>query len=636
MLNIIILIFIPMLFSLLFLISSKKHYLPLSWTLFVLCSIISVSTVIYGPAKFEISGAAFNFFETLMELVEILLILYFFYISAKHKRWHIFALTVIQTLFTFYTFFFMDRNTNAYINVDKLSMLMLLIINIVGTLILVFANGYITKYEKHRKLKSRQKTFYPMICLFLSAMNGLVLSDALSWVYFFWEITTLASFILISYNQDAEAFNSGFNALFLNMLGGISFSLGNILFKNLMEIDSFSQIAQVGRLGAIYSIPVLLLCIAGFAKSAQLPFHSWLLGAMVAPTPVSALLHSSTMVKAGVYLILKLSPAYAGTRLGTAIALLGGLSFFTCSLIAVSQRNAKRVLAYSTIANLGLIICSAGMGTTAAISAAMILIVFHSISKALLFLCTGEIEHTIGSRDIEAMTGLIHFAPFLTIITCFGIVSMILPPFGMLITKWISIEASANNPLLAIFLVLGSALTTFFWSKWLGTLIAYPSTDLKSVKKSDFNIYFPLSALCGLVLFTSIAISPIYNYFVLPEISSLFDKTSELSVFLGIVTSGAGSFNDTAIFLALIIVIVLVVFSSKLFGPSVKVKDIYMCGENNSEENKSLFRNGLGNYDKSNVSNFYFEKVFNEKTFSSLGCLVSISLIVIAMLGGIL
>lgn len=626
----------PLLFAMLFFLSNKKFYLPLSWILFVLCTIISISTVIYGPSKIEVSSTALSYFEAIMELAEILLLVYFYYVSIKHKRWNVFALNIIQTVLTFYTLFFMDKSTSVYINIDKLSLLMVLIINIVGSLILIFANGYITKYEEHRRLKSRQKIFYPIICIFLSAMNGLVLSDALSWVYFFWEITTVASFILISYNQDTEAYNSGFTALFLNMLGGISFSLGNILFKYFMEVDSFSQIAQLGRLEAIYSIPVLLLCIAGFAKSAQLPFQSWLLGAMVAPTPVSALLHSSTMVKAGVYLILKLSPAYAGTRLGTAIALLGGLSFFTCSLIAVSQRNAKRVLAYSTIANLGLIICSAGMGTTVAISAAMILIVFHSISKALLFLCTGQIEHTIGSRDIEAMTGLVHFAPLLTIITCFGIVSMILPPFGVLITKWISIEASATNPILAIFLVLGSALTTFFWSKWLGTLLAYPSRDLKSNLKSDFNIYFPLTVLSSLVLFTSIAISPIYNYFVSPEISSLLDKTSELSVFLGVVTSGAGSFNDTAVFFALIIVIIIAALSNKLFGPSINVKDIYMCGENNSEDNKNLFRNGLGNYEESNVSNFYFEKVFNEKTFSNLGGLVSVSLIVIALLGGIL
>lgn len=636
MLNIIVLIFMPLIFSLLFFFSNKKLYLPITWTLFVLCTIFSISTVIYGPIRIEISGAAFKFFETLIILCEILLLAYVYYISVKHKRWHVFAINLIQIILTIYSTFFMTQNTNAFINVDKLSLLMLLIINIIGTLILIFSNGYITKYEAHRKLKSRQKLFYSVICIFLSAMNGLVLCDSLSWVYFFWEITTLSSFILISYNQDIEALNSGFRALFLNMLGGISFSLGNILFKNLMGIDSFYQITQVGRVGSIYTIPIILLCVAGFAKSAQLPFQSWLLGAMVAPTPVSALLHSSTMVKAGVYLIVKLSPSYAGTKLGTIIALLGGLSFFICSLIAVSQRNAKRLLAYSTIANLGLIICSAGMGTTVAISAAMILIVFHSVSKALLFLCTGEIEHTVNSRDIEDMTGLIHLAPALTLITCFGMLSMILPPFGLLITKWISIEASANNPVLAIFLVLGSALTTLFWIKWMGTLLSFPSINLKSSLKKDINIYFPLVTLCFLVLFTAITISPIYNFFVYPEITSLLGKASELKVIMGTVTSSVGSFNDTIVFISLIVVIIMVTFVSKLTSNSVKIKDIYLCGENNSEENRTLFRNGLGDYEKSVVSNFYFEKIFNEKTFSSLGSLLSISLIIIALLGGLL
>lgn len=626
----------PLFFSLLFFFSNKKLYLTICCILFLLCTIFSINTVIYGPTRIEISGAVFNFFEALIILCEILLLAYVYYVSTKHKRWHVFIINLIQTILTIYSTFFMSKSTSAYINVDNLSLLMVLIINIIGTLILIFSNGYITKYEEHRKMKSRQKLFYSVICVFLSAMNGLVLFDSLCWVYFFWEITTLSSFILISYNQDAEALNSGFNALFLNMIGGISFSLGNILFKNLMEIENFSQISQVGKVGSLYTIPILLLCIAGFAKSAQLPFQSWLLGAMVAPTPVSALLHSSTMVKAGVYLIIKLSPGFAGTKLGTIIALSGGLSFFICSLIAVSQRNAKRVLAYSTIANLGLIICSTGMGTTIAISAAMILILFHSVSKALLFLCTGEIEHTVGSRIIEDMTGLVHLSPALALITCFAMISMILPPFGVLITKWISIEASANNPVLAIFLVLGSALTTLFWIKWMGTLLAYPSLNLKSKIKVNMSIYFPLITLSFLVLISAIAISPIYNYFVYPEITSLLGKVSELKIITGTVSSSLGSFNDTIVFISSIVCIIMMIFGSKFTGDSIKVKDIYLCGENNCEENKTMFRNGLGSYENSSVSNFYFEKVFCEKTFSSLGCLLSVTLIVIGLLGGLL
>jgi ech hydrogenase subunit A len=129
-------------------------------------------------------------------------------------------------------------------------------------------------------------------------------------------------------------------------------------------------------------IPVVLICIAGLAKSAQMPFSSWLLGAMVAPTPVSALLHSSTMVKAGVFILIKFAPVLTGTAAGYFIALLGGVTFLTTSLVAVTQSNAKRVLAYSTIANLGLIVMCAAIGTKETVWAAILLTIFHAVAKA--------------------------------------------------------------------------------------------------------------------------------------------------------------------------------------------------------------------------------------------------------------
>ena len=229
-------------------------------------------------------------------ICEILILVFLYWVSIKCKRWSTLALTIVQTVITIYSEFFMGKSDIVAINVDKLSLVMLLIVNIIGTLIVVFSDGYITKYEEHKGLKSRQKLYYSVICIFIAAMNGLVLCDSLNLIYFFWEITTLASFILISYNQDEEAMNSGFRALFLNIIGGICFALGIIIFKNMMNITTLTGVIAHRNLTAIYTIPVFLLCIAGFVKSAQVPFHSWLLGAMVAPTPVSALLHSSTMV----------------------------------------------------------------------------------------------------------------------------------------------------------------------------------------------------------------------------------------------------------------------------------------------------------------------------------------------------
>ena len=638
---IILLIFVPLIFALLFTLSNNKIYFKLlSYALCVFGTIVSIMLAYQGAQKFEISGSSLGVIETIITVCEILILVFLFYVSIKHKKIGVIALTAISTGLSVYTIFFMKKPETIVMNVDTLSLVMALIVNIVGTLIVIFANGYMTKYEEHRTMKSKQKVFYAVICVFLAAMNGLIFSDSLNWMYFFWEITTLASFILISYNGDTEAFNSGFRALFLNLIGGISFATGIILFKTSLNIDSLTGIVLHGNASKFAVVPVLLLCIAGFAKSAQIPFQSWLLGAMVAPTPVSALLHSSTMVKAGVFLIIKLSPAYAGTWLGTGIAVYGAFTFVLCSAMAISQSNAKRVLAYSTIANLGLIISSAGIGTGVAIAAAITLLIFHAVSKALLFLCTGQIEHTIGSRDIEDMNGLIHIAPLLTLITSFGIISMILPPFGVLVTKWISIEASATNPLVVIFLVLGSALTTVYYIKWIGTMLSYPEIKLSPEKpeSKDLNIYIPLLVLSTGALIVSIFLTPLYHTFVAPEITSLAIKSKDsLSVISGTLSSNAGTFNNSLVFLILALLVVISLIVWRLLISKTTVKNIYMCGENDTpEEDKSLFRTSDGTYAKANIANFYLSSMFNEKALTTFGYIVSISIIVIVLIGGLL
>ena len=195
----------------------------------------------------------------------------------------------------------------------------------------------------------------------------------------------------------------------MNLLGGLAFAGALIWLASTgggMELDKL-----IATGGIIALVPAVLISFAGITKSAQFPFSSWLVGAMIAPTPVSALLHSSTMVKAGVYVMVRFAPVLQGTTPGYMIALVGGFTFLLASAIAISQSNAKKVLAYSTIANLGLIVACAGIGTYEAIWAAILLIIFHAVSKSLLFLCVGTVEHQIGSRDIEDMNGLITRMP---------------------------------------------------------------------------------------------------------------------------------------------------------------------------------------------------------------------------------
>jgi ech hydrogenase subunit A len=366
---------------------------------------------------------------------------------------------------------------------------------------------------------------------FLSAMFGLVFSNNLLWVYFFWEITTLCSFLLIGYTKTGEATRNAFTALWMNLLGGVAFALA-LLYLAIQPapIMGLNEILASGK--AVVLVPVVLIGFAGLTKAAQLPFSSWLVGAMVAPTPVSALLHSSTMVKAGVYILVRLAPVFQATFSGYVLAFIGALTFLIGSGIAISQSNAKRVLAYSTIANLGLIVACAGIGTYEAIWAAILLIIFHAISKSLLFLAVGTVEHQIESRDIEDMNGLIVRMPKIAAMMVIGIAGMFLAPFGMLISKWAAIQAFIDAPFGFIFVIIlafGSALTLFFWAKWLGRLLVVTPTQENMETHIDMNIWTALISLAGLTAITCFIFPVISGTLIEPFLLQNYGNFARLS-----------------------------------------------------------------------------------------------------------
>lgn len=637
--TVMLLIIAPLIFAFLFVALPKSLYKYLAWALFLIGAALSVMLVLDKTGKVEITGSSFAMLENIVLILEVLVILFVVAVSAKYKNWPTLALIIISAALTAYTFTNVPKVESASFNIDQFSQVMILIVNIVGTAIILFATGYMDHYEEHRHL-NRQKTFYFTMTFFLAAMNGLVMVDTLGWLFLCWELTTLCSFVLISYNMDEEGINNGFRALALNLLGGLGLSAGIILLGTKYGISTLSGIGAYAGTNAAamaaVALPVALLCIGGFAKSAQMPFQSWLLGAMVAPTPVSALLHSSTMVNAGVFLVVKLVPAFAGTNLGTAIALFGAFTFVMTSALALSQRNAKRVLAYSTIANLGLIIASAGIGTPLAVAAAIMLILFHALSKCLLFLCTGEIEHTIGSRDIEDMSGLINKAPLLTMLISLGMISMLLPPFGVLLTKWVTMEVASNNPIVSIFMILGSALTTVYYVKWLGTVLS-SSMDKNAVHHQKPETYFPLSFLGLCIVATSILVFSIYDYFVKPEVALLLNANVMKLVTYGQggeFTTGIGTFAYAVIFVVLALAIVIYWVTKDMFAP--RMSAYYLCGENSLESDRLMFRNGLCSYEKSSAANIYLQNVFGESKLTTLGYVISILLIAAALVGGVL
>jgi ech hydrogenase subunit A len=414
--------------------------------------------------------------------------------------------------------------------VDNLSVILALIIGIIGCLIAVYTLGYMKHYhEKHPDVPDRRGQFLAAIFLFFFAMFGIIFSNSVPWIYFFWEITTLCSFVMIGYARNDEARDHAFRALWMLLLGGAAFAAAILVLSDRCGTVDLQEI--VTRKESVALFPVLLLCFAGLNKSAQFPFTKWLLGAMVAPTPSSALLHSSTMVKAGVYIVIRCAPVLEGTAAGAMVAFVGGLSFLAGSALAISQRDGKAVLAYSTVGNLGLIILCAGIGSKWALWAAVLLILFHALSKALLFLCVGTVEQQTGSRDIEEMHGLISRMPLLTLIMLVGVAGMFLAPFGMLISKWAVLEALANrNPVYPPIVIFGGSMMLFFWAKWMGTLVAVTGPQPNQEK----GIGVEWVALGGLAVLSVLAcglyplvgiylIEPLYGYD--PMLSRGVEKT---------------------------------------------------------------------------------------------------------------
>jgi len=475
--------------------------------------------------------------------------------------------------------------------IDHLSIIMCLIISIVGSLICVYAIRYMRDHEEHRihlgeLQETTQPRFFFFMLMFLGAMNGLVFANNLLWLGFFWEMTTLACWGLISHDRTPIAITNAFRALWMCLIGSVGFSLAIMFLWNssLNTISLMEVIRNGASAGPLFLLPFALLCLAGFTKAAQLPFQGWLLGAMVAPTPVSALLHSSTMVNAGVYLVLRIAPAFQGTYLSTVIAIYGGAVFLATALLAVSQSEAKKVLAYSTIGNLGLIMLCAGINTPLAIAVGIMLLIFHAISKGLLFLCVGAIEHHIWSRNIEDMEGIAEKLPLLTGITIAGMLSMLVAPFGVLIAKWGAMEAASSigvwSTLVLVLLMLGSGATTVFWAKWIGRFLCHSPVPGSPKEEPFIPLYHGI--LLMLITFAvafSILIAPVYNGVVAPALTEAgYTAALAFTTGAGFLKSPVGIFAAWPIFIIIALALLIPALTTRA-KPEAS-RSSYMCGEN--------------------------------------------------------
>jgi ech hydrogenase subunit A len=355
---------------------------------------------------------------------------------------------------------------------DRLSMVMILVIGLIGTLICVNAIGYMHDYHRSNPMiKGRRNVFFSILFIFLAGMFGLVVSNYLPMMLVFWEITTVCSFLLIGYTRTPETIGYAFKALNMNLLGGLGFGLAIALLADQHLGLDFAKLMAGPASGTLLAA-VALLAFAGITKSAQMPFSSWLIGAMYAPSPTSALLHSSTMVKAGVFLLLRLSPAMSGSTVGYLVTFVGLGTFLFVSLVAVTEQNTKKVLAYSTIGSLGLIVGCAGIGTPELAWVGVMIIIFHALAKGLLFLVVGTIENRLYTKDMENFDTLLSRLPRVSVLALAGIAGMFIAPFGIVVAKWAAIRAfllvpGGQGAVMILIMAFGSSLTLFYWGKLL-------------------------------------------------------------------------------------------------------------------------------------------------------------------------
>lgn len=550
----------PLLFALLVLVG--KRALRESLSIIFVLFLVALSIYSFVSHSESVEFVLSHTFHTLFVLLDILVILYFLWQGFIKKDSLVKLFALLQLALFIFVLFLLPSLSSSDIYVDRLSTIMYLVINIVGGIIIVYALGYIRSEEFSTFKKN---AFIAMLFFFLSVMNFIVSTNNIEIFFLLFELTTLCSYLLIAYRADEISNKNALLALWMNQIGGVAILIalmGSILFYDTLHLDLLLE-----SMDANFLLPLVLLAIAAFVKAASIPFDRWLLGAMVAPTPVSAILHSATMVKIAPYLMLKLAPAMSGF-VSITITIIGTSVFFFASLFALSKDYFKEILGLSTIALLGLMIALAAIGSAESIMACITLIVFHAISKALLFFQAGILEKQNHLKYVKDIDGLINHSPMVVFFIVIGFASLTLPPFGVFIAKFMAIESIAmqlkQNPLFVlalIFIAMGSVFLTLLYFKVLTKLFAKDVDAKRSEEELPKLMFIPSALLVSLL--------------IIGVIVSL--KLELLNSFEIIVPS-------------LLIAIVPLLFATLLFKNAHRVKE-YHCGEK----------------DELSVSMYYFE-----------------------------
>lgn len=415
---------------------------------------------------------------------------------------------------------------------DGLAFLFTLLITGIGFLVFLYTSAYL----KNNDYLDR---FYGYLSIFMAAMLGLVLSDNIMSLFLFWELTSISSFFLIGFNNKSEASRkSALWALGITGIGGLLLLAGAVVLG--IVADTYTISEMVNQKALIASSPLYILIAififgAAFTKSAQFPFHFWLPGAMKAPTPVSTYLHSATMVKAGVYLLFRLTPVLGdNTFWNTTLMLFGGVTMLYAAIHTIFRKDLKGILAYSTISALGILVFLIGLGTKEALLAAAVFILVHALYKATLFLVTGTIDLSTGTRDVSVLAGLkkimlpVAIAGFLAALSNAGIPSSI----GF-IGKDLIYEGTLHVPNSVVLLTSLAVITNIFIS-YAGYLVGVKPflgklpARFEMTKTPEIRLWLPPVILASLGIVFGLMPSLIQDSLIKPILSSVAIDASDI------------------------------------------------------------------------------------------------------------
>lgn len=420
--------------------------------------------------------------------------------------------------------------------IDGLSLLFALLISGVGALVLIYASGYLAD-------DAYLGRFYLYLLGFMIAMLGLVISANLLTLFIFWELTSITSYLLIGYKHRYESARAAaLQALLVTGGGGLAMMAGILLLGQVggsLEMGALVEQRSVIQASPLYAPIVILVLLGAFTKSAQFPFHFWLPNAMAAPTPVSAYLHSATMVKAGVFLVARLTPVLGGTILWfDLLVAVGGVTMVMGAFLAWRQTDLKRILAYTTISALGTLMLLLGIGTDVAIKAAMVFLIAHALYKGALFMLAGAVEHQTGTRDITQLGGLGRLMPVTAIVTGLAALSMSgIPPLTGFVSKELFYEATLYAPafsglltgaaLLANVLTVVAAMLIFFRA-----FSGQRPSQLDSVTEAGVSLLLGPGVLASAGLAGGLLIGALGTNWVAPAVSATIGATTPVKLSL--------------------------------------------------------------------------------------------------------